>query len=137
MTFQKNQISSFASSPIVDHSVRIVYGYIVDMVGIDGPYDEESEDPVYYLPLVAKEDDNYHFEVTTSPLRFADPPDMLAMNYGTPSDLIGRRVKIEYTGNHWEAGVCTVVEGRRISTAQSILEVPSRGFRYAPPGSGV
>lgn len=78
-----------------------------------------------------------------SPARFKyipliDETEVIAASYGSPEDLIGRRVRIEYRGAHWSQGTAKLVrETNRRTDVSANLETSTQPFTFAPPGSGM
>ncbi len=111
-----------------DRRIKVIYGYIVEMLTID------NQD--YYIPLVAPEEHSMSIDSQCQYIPFDESPEQLAANYGTPRDLIGRRVRVEYYGTRWRIGVARIVPERTRQPAGNITEIPSKGFRFAIAGGG-
>jgi hypothetical protein len=111
-----------------DNALRVVRGYILQIVSL-------GEDR-YYKVLVALEGARAGQAVKNARVvTIEEPGEHLAATFGEPEDLIGRRVRIEYTGGNWWRGVARVIPQQNEALGES-LDLPSRGFRYAVAGGG-
>jgi len=121
------------ASPILErHSERLTlnveFGFIVDIIA--------DEEETYYLAIVAKERGVLPADSELAMLPLAHTVEELTSLYGSPQDVIGRRVRIEYRSHNWRRGICFLTAGQAIRGASRAMEVPSRGFRYAVAGGG-
>jgi len=127
MTFG-SEIGSLPADRDEDRSLRVDYGYILAMMSND----EEQ----YYHGLIALERSSVPAGSESRVMAIEEGHEHLAASYGAPEDLIGRRVRIEYVGKHWWTGTVKIVPGRRTRPIGELMDVPSRGFRYAVAGGG-
>ena len=107
--------------------VRVIYGYIVDMAST-------PDDNDLYLPLVRIESLGRPIPEAFIPL--AQPMEQLTAVYGSPRDLIGRRVRIEYQGSKWFLGRATITSTPGDNIPGGEQQLPSVGFRHAIAGRG-
>jgi hypothetical protein len=126
----RDSFHSRISSGTTDTRVKAEYGYIVDIIA-----PSPEEDNQYYIAEVAKENSALPSDIYTAIVHMEQTPQELASLYGTPRDLIGLRVRIDYTGNDFRSGVARVVSGRAPTAMGGFTEVRSRGFRHARPGT--
>ena len=111
-----------------DTRIHSIFGHIVEIASID----EEDQ----YLVLVLPEGAILSAEFYAAFLPLEDRPDILASNYGTPRDLIGRRVRIDYYGLDWTKGLARIITNRRVESPGNTIEMPARSFRFAVAGGG-
>lgn len=126
-------IDKYPTSRHIDHldqdrTLRAVYGYIIDILSMN--------DQDYYIPLVGPEETFYSVDTQCNYIPLDESPEQLAANYGSPRDLIGLRVRVEYYGIRWKTGTARIVPGKQRQPVGNLTEVPSRGFRFAVAGGG-
>lgn len=112
---------------------RTKYGIIKDIVG------RNKQQGVYVVILELIDLDGSSAGVS-GPIPLQEHPSMLAANYGSPEELIGRYVcKVEYRGSSVNRGVATIV--KPITDDKELTEqtnqVQITGAAFAPPGSGL
>jgi len=112
---------------------RTKYGIIKDVVG------RKTQQGVYVVILDLINSDGSSAGVS-GPIPLQEHPSMIAANYGSPDDLVGRYVcKVEYRGSSVNRGVATIV--KPITDDKEITEqtnqVQITGAAFAPPGSGL
>jgi hypothetical protein len=123
-----HQISRHTDNLEEDTRISAIYGHIIDVLSING------QD--FYIPLVALERTVFGVDSQSHYIPLDETDAQLAATYGTPRDLKGNRVRIEYYGQKWNSGVARIVPGRGRQPSGNITEIPSRGFRYAVAGGG-
>jgi hypothetical protein len=111
-----------------DKTISAVYGYIIDILSID--------DQDFYIPLVAPERTVFSADSQSHYIPLDEHFGQLAATYGSPRDLKGLRVRVEYYGTKWNTGVARIVVDRNRQPVGNSMEVPSRGFRFAVAGGG-
>ncbi len=112
---------------------RVKYGIIKDVVG------RKTQQSVYVVILTLINSDGSPAG-TSGPIPLQEHPAMIAANYGSPDELIGRYVcKVEYRGTSVNRGVATII--KPITDDKEITEqtnqVQITGAAFAPPGSGM
>lgn len=112
---------------------RVKYGIIKDVVG------RKTQQSVYVVILNLINDDGSDGGIS-GPIPLQEHPAMIAANYGSPDDLIGRYVvKVQYRGTSVNRGIGTIV--KPITDDKEIIEqtnqVQITGAAFAPPGSGL
>jgi hypothetical protein len=112
---------------------RTKYGIIKDVVG------RKTQQSVYVVILNLINNDGSSAGVS-GPIPLQEHPAMIAANYGSPDELVGRYVcKVEYRGSSVNRGVATIV--KPITNDREITEqtnqVQITGAAFAPPGSGL
>lgn len=112
------------------YPIKCVYAYIEDVFPADGQEEE------FYIVSVSREGTIHHEETEAPIIPLEQTVEELSMLYGAPSALIGRRVRIEYTGRDYTSGVARVVADSIPGGGTQMNKIESRGFRYAVPGSG-
>jgi len=112
--------------------VKVVYGYITDIY----TGDEEEEQDDYYIVQIQRENTVNPTNSDYEYIALEQTPEELAALYGAPSDLIGKRVRVDYTGRDFRSGTARIVADVVPRGGQSLTEIESRGFRYAVPGEG-
>jgi hypothetical protein len=118
------------------HSIaraRTKYGIIKDIVG------RQTNQGVYVVILDLINSDGSSAGVS-GPIPLQEHPSMIAANYGSPEELVGRYIcKVEYRGSSVNRGVAMIV--KPITNDQEITEqtnqVQITGAAFAPPGSGI
>ena len=111
-----------------DRQLKAIYGHIVEVL--------EMNENSYYIVLVAPEETYFSVDTQCEYIPLEESPARLAAAYGVPRDLIGERVRVEYYGARWRAGVAHIVPGRNPQPTGNTSEVPQRGFRFAVAGGG-
>lgn len=114
--------------PIERRHIAVEYGRIMDILT-----NEEAE---YYVVLVAKERSLHGPESKCAILPLGHTLEELTSNFGTPKDLVGRRVRVEFFGNSWRRGIAYLAFDTSLQGVGTAMELPSRGFRYAVAGGG-
>jgi hypothetical protein len=109
------------------------YGIIKDVVG------RKTQQSVYVVILNLLNPDGSPAGIS-GPIPLQEHPSMIAANYGSPDELVGRYVvKVEYMGTSVNRGVGTIV--KPITDDKEITEqtnqVQITGAAFAPPGSGL
>lgn len=107
-------------------SINIAYGYIVGVLS--------TEEEPRYLALVHREFSTAHPGAESILIPIEETHEHLAATYGTPNDIVGLRVRMEYVGTDPRRGVARIVPGRNVPARPNITELPARGFRYAVAG---
>lgn len=110
--------------------IKCTYGFIEDIFPASGLEEE------FYIIKVILEATVYHEACEAPMIPMEQTVEELSALYGPPSALIGRRVRIEYTGRDYKSGVARVVADRIPGGGTEMNQINSRGFRYAVPGSG-
>jgi len=108
--------------------VNVEFGFILSIV--------EDQDDTYYIAIVAKEMNSLQADSQLAIMPIGHTIEELSSLFGEPSDLIGRRVRIEYRGGNWRTGMCRLAAPVVQGSVGTAMEVPSRGFRYAVAGGG-
>jgi len=111
-----------------DRALRVDYGYILAMLSNDRYQ--------YYHGLIALERSRLPAGTSARVMVIEEGVESLAATYGAPEDLVGRRVRIEYVGRSWWTGTVRIVPGREAEPIGELMNIPSRGFRYAVAGGG-
>ena len=129
-----NETNHTQERVVVEDRTKITYGHIVDILMTQDEKDNNSP-PGRYIPIIAKEGFFGPASENVVPMRIAQTPQYLAANYGSPEDLIGYRVKIEYTGSSWIYGVCTIVDNGQPDEIGEALSVEGERFLFARAGA--
>jgi hypothetical protein len=111
---------------VYDRSLNIEYGYIIAAF-------TSEEEPRYFV-LVLKEFSRVDPRQDPAAMPIEESYEYLASTYGSPENLVGLRVRIEYIGSDWKLGAAKIVPGRDVPVRGTLTSLPSRGFRYAAAG---
>jgi hypothetical protein len=111
-----------------NRSINAIYGHIINTLDID--------EQQYYIALVALEETSFDIDLQCSYIPLEESHEQLSANYGSPRDLIGLRVRVEYYGSSWKTGVAHIVPERNRQPVGNTTEIPARGFRFAVAGGG-
>ena len=109
--------------------IKCVYGYITNI------YLAEGEEDEYYVVGVEREGTTAPDGTPYPTIPMEQTVEELSSLYGPPSSLVGRRVRVDYTGRTFHSGIARVVSERFPGGGTNMNELPGRGFRYAIPGS--
>jgi hypothetical protein len=112
-----------------ESTLKVAYGHIIEMAQL-------SEDEEYYVAIVVLERTARPVGTSVMVIPLEESPEFIAATYGAPEDLVGRRVRIEHIGWDVTKGVGRIVAGRSVSPIGTVMELPSRGFRFAAAGQG-
>jgi len=115
-------------SPSQVESLNTIYGHIIDIF-------TTGEDD-YYVPLVTLESSSFPAETNIAFVPLDESNEQLAATYGSPRDIIGLRVRIEYRGIQWMSGIARIAPEKDRVPVGNATSIPSRGFRYAVAGGG-
>lgn len=108
--------------------LKFVYGYITEV--------SEIENQSFYVVKVRTENSLASFETSVPMIPLDQTPEELSSLYGPPSALLGRRVKVEFTGANFSSGVAKIVTGSRLRDETGFNTNKTRPFRYAVAGGG-
>jgi hypothetical protein len=114
--------TSVSKFGLLSKSVGGKYSFMIKILGKDGS-------PI--LPEIG-------------PIRLEGTPDYLAMVYGSPDDMVGLMVRVDYKGITTKRGTATIIQNRLNATpgqeyedSQGANELAVKGCAFAPPGAGV
>lgn len=110
--------------------IKCTYGYIDDIFPAEGLEEE------FYIIKVSLESSVHPTSSEVPMIPIEQTVEELSALYGPPSALIGRRVRIEYTGRDYTSGVARIVSDIVPGGGTAMNQINSRGFRYAVPGKG-
>lgn len=110
--------------------IKCTYGHITEVFPADGVEEE------YYIVQVSLENSVLQDETEVPMIPIEQTVEELSALYGPPSAIIGRRVRIEYTGRDYKSGIARIVSDLIPGGGTQMNKIKSRGFKYAVPGKG-
>lgn len=109
-------------------SLNVEYGYIIDIVSVG--------EARFFTAMISRERTFRDHLADATVMSLEQTSEELIATYGSPEDLIGLRVRIDYVGNNWTKGIAKVVGSYTPQDIGHSTDIDSRGFRYAIPGRG-
>lgn len=112
---------------------RTRYGIIKDVIGV-------KKQQGVYVVILDFINSKGAFDGVSGPIPLQEHPTMIAANYGSPEDLIGKYTcKVEYKGSSANRGLASIVkpltDDKEITEQTNQIQIT--GAAFAPPGSGL
>jgi hypothetical protein len=112
--------------------IKCMYGYIHDVMSSDN---EKTRNEYYIVRVIVEGIEVIDTNIAAIPLE--QTAEELTALYGPPESLIGRRVRIDYTGDNFADGVARVVAPIIPNEGQAMNDSKTRGFQYALAGGSI